>query len=172
MDGLTLAKKLADKPFKKILLTGQGGDALAVSAFNQGLIDYYIHKDDLDLQNKLRETLWQLQQQYFIDMSKKTIDLLRKNTPIFADESVVNFFHDKLNTVGMKEYYLLDLHGSYFLKDNQQEDKHLLLHSDSYIDMIAAHAQGDNAIPRVVQHIQEKTAFPYFGDNAVYWQIK
>ncbi len=57
MDGLQALSELTDWPGARILLTGQADERVAVGAFNRGLIDRYIPKQDPDVAARLTEAI-------------------------------------------------------------------------------------------------------------------
>lgn len=65
MDGLTFCRRLANPHIGKILLTGRADDALAVEAFNSGVIDRFIRKHDPQAIDKLQTAIVELQHRYF-----------------------------------------------------------------------------------------------------------
>ncbi len=57
MNGLEFCKKIQHTPIRKILLTGETDEMLAIDAFNKGLIDAYIRKHQIDFYPAIQETL-------------------------------------------------------------------------------------------------------------------
>ncbi|MEY2619519.1 MAG: hypothetical protein RL522_2521 [Pseudomonadota bacterium] len=57
MDGLQALSELTDWPGARILLTGQADERVAVGAFNRGLIDQYIPKQDPDVASRLTQAI-------------------------------------------------------------------------------------------------------------------
>ncbi|MFY8104184.1 MAG: response regulator [Ramlibacter sp.] len=57
MDGLQALSELTEWPGARILLTGQADERVAVGAFNRGLIDRYIPKQDPDVAALLTEAI-------------------------------------------------------------------------------------------------------------------
>ncbi len=53
MDGLQALGELVDWPGSRVLLTGQADDQVAVRAFNRGLIDQFIAKQEPDISHRL-----------------------------------------------------------------------------------------------------------------------
>ncbi len=172
MNGLELLAQLKNKPFKKILLTGEGTTALAVQAFNDGLIDQFFRKDDVDLQAKIRESVATLKRTYFIDLCKKTLSLLEDSSSIFSNAAIANWFYEKIATLQVQEFYLLDMQGSFLLIDKIQQKKHLLVHQKEYIDMLAELAKTDHVSLSVMNQLSEQQGIPYFGEHQAYWQVK
>ena len=171
MNGLALLQQWQDKPFKKILLTGEATTALAVQAFNDGLIDQFFRKDDVMLQTKIRESVATLKRNYFIDLCKKTLSLLEGSSAIFLNPAIAHWFYEKIAFLQITEFYLLDMHGSFLLIDKNQQKKHVLIHTKEYIDIFVGYAETDHAAASVIDSLRTRQGFPYFGEHQVYWKI-
>lgn len=65
MDGISFFRQLNNPNVGKILLTGRADDSTAIEAFNAGMIDRFIRKQDPAAGEKLQEAIAELQQQYF-----------------------------------------------------------------------------------------------------------
>ncbi|NNM59625.1 MAG: response regulator [Legionellales bacterium] len=171
IDGLTLLQALRDKPFKKILLTGKGSHTLAVNAFNNGLIDQFLQKDEPDLPQKLANTIIRLKRQYFSDLSKKTMELLAEEQPVFNDLQAATYFYNTLKQLDMKELYLLDMNGSYLIKSKSGKNHYFLLYTTEYIDRLIEYASEDFVPENVIDLIRAKKSVPYFGEDRPYWKM-
>ena len=91
MDGLELCRNIKNHSIKKILLTGKADEKLAVQAFNQGLIDRFIMKQDAEVIPSLNQAIVELQQAYFENMMRRLIEykaiitrILASNCKIFS----------------------------------------------------------------------------------------
>lgn len=170
-NGLQLLEKLQNQPFKKILLTAEGTDHLAIDAFNRGLIDQFLRKDDAQLHEKLAEIVARLKQCYFADLCKRSLTFLAQNSRVFSHAGAAEFFYQTLVEMRIQEFYLLDLQGGFRLIDKTHSTQYWLLYSEEYVEMIAQYAQ-DNQVPAsVVETIRQKERFPFFGELKTYWQI-
>lgn len=57
MDGLQVLSELAGWPGRRVLLTGQADERVAVGAFNRGLIDHFIPKQTDDIARQVTEVI-------------------------------------------------------------------------------------------------------------------
>jgi len=57
MNGLQTLATLVDWPGSRILLTGQADEQIAVTAFNQGLIEQFIPKQSVDITRRLTDAI-------------------------------------------------------------------------------------------------------------------
>ncbi len=86
MTGVELCRKIKHLPVKKVLLTGKTGDATAVAAFNEGLIDLFLVKHDPDLPAKLRRIIRELQYSYFKDLTAPLEPIAKLEDTAFLDD--------------------------------------------------------------------------------------
>lgn len=118
LNGLELCSLIRDKPFKILLLTGEAGEEIAVKAFNEGIIDKFIRKDATDFQNLLSNAIFELQQQYFQNLSKVVVDALSDEYGYpLNDPVLIQLFDQIYQKNELSEYYLTDEYGSYLFLD-------------------------------------------------------
>jgi len=122
MDGLEVCRMLKDSPIKKILLTGKADEKLAVEAFNKGLIDRYIDKNDHQAAELITKNIEVLQQQYFQSLSDKLTAFLGISPSQWTDNEMIQDCFRQINKEKrIVEYYRIDCEGSFLLLD---EDAH------------------------------------------------
>ncbi|PHQ78813.1 MAG: hypothetical protein COB66_08155, partial [Coxiella sp. (in: Bacteria)] len=106
MDGVAFCEKIKNFPLKKLMLTGEAGDGLAVEAFNKGLISQFIRKQQPQLTNTIIENLNELEQNHF---NEKTQEILKYIAPSFQElltnSSFINFFKIFCTKNKVTEYY-------------------------------------------------------------------
>ena len=69
MTGVEFCRAIRDLPVKTILLTGKAGLETAIAAFNEGVIDCFLQKQDANVSSALRREIKRLQEEYFADIS-------------------------------------------------------------------------------------------------------
>ncbi len=124
INGLELCQQLKDKPFKKIMLTGEADEAIAIQAFNEKLIDKFIQKDAPDFYQLLNRSVNELQWQYFADLSHIIIDSITAdlNFPHISwlnDPDFYRLFQQVCLENQVVEYYLTDVYGSFLMLNAQ-----------------------------------------------------
>lgn len=129
MNGLELCASLSNPYIKRILLTGQTDTEIAIQAFNDGLIDQFISKQDQDLEGKLQRSIANLQQHYFSKSFKLISDPVIANSQsgFINNAEFISFFNGVREANKIVEYYLLDEPYSGFLMLNEQGTASLLL---------------------------------------------
>lgn len=117
MSGLEYCVSLTNPYVKKILLTGRANTDLAVQAFNEGLIDQFINKNDPQLAGKLNRSIANLQQQYFSRTFKILTDpvVASSQSRFLNNLEFIEFFNILRSTHEIVEYYLIDMPYSGFL---------------------------------------------------------
>ncbi len=122
MSGLEYCVSLTNPYVKKILLTGRANTDLAVQAFNEGLIDQFINKNDPQLASKLNRSIANLQQQYFSRTFKILTDpvVASSQSRFLTNPAFIEFFNILRSTHEIVEYYLIDMpYSGFLLLDNK-----------------------------------------------------
>ncbi len=122
MSGLEYCVSLTNPYVKKILLTGRANTDLAVQAFNEGLIDQFINKNDPQLASKLNRSIANLQQQYFSRTFKILTDpvVASSQSRFLTNAAFIEFFNILRSTHEIVEYYLIDMpYSGFLLLDNK-----------------------------------------------------
>ena len=108
MDGLEFCRRIENSNIKKILLTGQADEKLAIAAFNEGLIHRYIKKSDVNAAALITKSIYDLQLQYFQTMSDMVVRMLSVTSPnCLRDKKFAQFFSQLRDEKGIVEYYLV-----------------------------------------------------------------
>ncbi|MDH5180195.1 MAG: response regulator [Gammaproteobacteria bacterium] len=106
IDGLEMCRRIYDPLVKKIMLTGEASNDIAVKALNRGMIDYFIRKDDPGVASKLNRAIRDLSNRYFDEISSSKKTELKKQIPfLFDPQFMLNFriLRQKHNII---EFYL------------------------------------------------------------------
>ena len=108
MTGVELLRKIKHLPVKKVLLTGKTGDSTAVAAFNEGLINLFLVKQDPDLPDKLRRIIPELQYSYFKDVTAPLEPIAQlEDTAFLDDPGIASWYHQFAERIRAVEHYLL-----------------------------------------------------------------
>lgn len=76
MSGLEFCRKVKSVGIKKILLTGKADEKLAIRAFNEGIIERFITKNESTALTTLNRMIVELQNEYFNDIGTPLINML------------------------------------------------------------------------------------------------
>jgi CheY-like chemotaxis protein len=128
MDGLEFCRRMENSNIKKILLTGQADENMAISAFNEGLIHRYIKKSDVNVAELITKSIYDLQLEYFQSMSEMVVRMLSVNSPsCLQDKKFSSFFRQLCKEHRILEYYLLDNSGSFLMLNVDAEMSFLIV---------------------------------------------
>lgn len=132
MDGLEFCRRIENTNIKKILLTGQADEKLAIEAFNEGLIHRYIQKSDPQVAELITKGIYDLQSQYFQAMSDMIVRMLSVTSPsCLHDKKFAEFFHLLRHEKKVVEHYLADNSGSFLLLDDDAKVSFLIVKNEA-----------------------------------------
>ena len=108
MTGVEFLQKIKHLPVKKVLLTGKAGNSTAVAAFNEGLINLFLVKQDPDLPDKLKRIIRELQHGYFKDITTPLGPIAKLEDMAFLDDPrIASWYHKLAQRIRSVEHYLL-----------------------------------------------------------------
>jgi CheY-like chemotaxis protein len=167
LNGLDLCRQLKAYPFKKLLLTGEADENKAVSAFNEGIIDKFIRKDDTHFGQTFNQAIEQLQKKYFLELSQLVLESLMKGpkslTVKWLDDPVfIEFFEELRKKKNIVEYYLTDAEGSFLFLDNKAKPSWFVIKSQQELESLFKHAEIEEAPAEVVNALKTRKSLPYF----------
>ncbi|AIK96496.1 hypothetical protein [Candidatus Odyssella acanthamoebae] len=123
---LSFFEAMEDFPAKKILVTEDRDEKTIVTAFNQGLINFYVCTQDPDASTLLKEFIQQSQKDYFQSTVNAIINPILEdwqkdngNLNVLLDPGFMEYFHTFIKNGNFTEYYLLDVTGSFLFLDAQ-----------------------------------------------------
>ncbi len=107
INGLEVCRRLRDLPLRKVMLTGAADEKLAMGAFNEGLIDRFVLKQEADAVDRLEEVIHQLQVDYFGRIGNELSSLIGLNESAFLVDPVFHKYFDMLmERENAVEYFL------------------------------------------------------------------
>lgn len=169
MNGLELCKALADSPVQKVLLTGQADEKIAVQAFNEGLINQFILKSDPNVITTMNNTIRDLQQRYFQEISEMTVQALSVDSPTFLkDPMCIDFFRKFCQTHGIVEYYLTESTGSFLLLDIAGKPSVLIIKSEEDMAMLTELASDHHVSAEILSQLENRTSLLYSPESQGY----
>lgn len=169
MTGIELCREIAGEPCRKILLTGQADQSLAIHAFNEGLIDLYLPKRHPGLEAELNHAIRRFQVEY---MAKAT-DMLRQaliseDPDTWEDEGFCSLFDQIRRDRGVVEYYAVDDPKGFLMVDAAAQGALLLVFDDREVEAQRASATASRAPSGVVAQLQSRRSVLHFRDDEGY----
>ena len=163
MDGLEFCRRIGNKNIKKILLTGQADEKLAIEAFNEGLIHRYIQKGDPNVAELITKIIYDLQWQYFQDMSDIVVKMLSVTSPsCLHDKKFADFFHRLRLENRIVEHYLADNSGSFLLLDDDANTSFLVVRHEADLRFHYDLALDNGASEEVLDQLASGEKMPCF----------
>lgn len=163
MDGLEFCRRIENSNIKKILLTGQADEKLAIAAIDEGLIHRYIKKSDINAAALITKSIYDLQLQYFQAMSEMVVRMLSVTSPsCLHDKKFANFFRQLREEKGITEYYLVDNSGSFFMLDDDANVSFLIVRNAADIHAHYDWALDNGASEEILEQIASGKKIPGF----------
>ena len=160
LNGIEFFKRIKSLKAKKIMLTGEADDQIAVGAFNEGLIDKFIIKGGPNVNETLCRYVNELKRQYFIDT--KLNQLVSINSPVKGSSEYTKLANDWLKKYTINRFYQFNQDGSLIGldKDNNCRCFYLLNHENfnRYLDI----AKYQKANPLLIDKLSNKVSMPVF----------
>ncbi|MDX1901074.1 MAG: hypothetical protein SFW66_03595 [Gammaproteobacteria bacterium] len=169
MLGTEFLTKIQHYPIKKILITGEHDSQIAINAFNNGLVNAYIRKDDPEFSYKIQSMVAELEWQYFTHYSQGTITNIPE-LQFLTNASFIQTFKQYIADNNISAFYLMDMYGSFCIHLPSGEHSYFLIRSRSFLNQLAESAKEDGASQETVKKIAEGKAIPFFADKN-YWEI-
>jgi CheY-like chemotaxis protein len=128
MTGVQFCRAIRDLPVKTILLTGKAGLETAIAAFNEGVIDCFLQKQDANVSLSLRREIKRLQEEYFEEISDPIRCALRLQSPnFFTDPEFIKVFNEVSAANGIVEHYVCASPPGVMMRDAEGNESFLLV---------------------------------------------
>ncbi len=162
MDGLDFCKKVreAEYPVKLILFTGKAGLKEAVDAFNEGLIDAYLSKDDQQLHDKINQLYTQSSWQQFIELSHIIGGFVSHQMKPLHDPQFCGVFERVREKYRIIEFYAIDTSCSFLMLDENAHATLFLVRNENDFNEAHDMAKNSKAAYEVIQALRERQLFP------------
>ena len=170
MNGLEFCERINSSRAKKILLTGQADEKIAIQAFNDGLIDKYIKKSSPKVTEEITDAINELQQVYFSDISDLISKILEMHSPSCLKDKVFGgFFRQLIQQHNIVEYYLMDNSGSFLLIDQDAKVSSLTVKTEQDLKTHYDLALDNGASSEVLSALKEGSKIPiYTAENHIW----
>ncbi len=169
MDGITFCKQIDNHHIKKILFTGVADEKVAVDAFNQGIIDRFILKQDSSALEKVNQMLLSIQNNYFDEISQIFKNSISFNdiAPTFVNDiAFEDLFHALNKQHAIVEYYItLEPNGFLMVNAGGKIFRLIIMNEidlESHLDI----ASDQNAPEKLIQQMASREVIPYFWDSS------
>jgi len=168
MNGIDFLNQIRHLPMRKALITGENDYKIAIDAFNSGLVDAYLRKDDPDFPDKIQKIVSELEWKYFIELSNLISDI-----PTFSYLKNIHFvtaFKQFIQEKNISAFSLTHTQGNFITQNKQNEQYHILVRNKAQLHELSKIAAEDGASQETIEKLKEGKVIPYF-DSLEYWQI-
>lgn len=166
MNGVDLCRLISDLPCKKILLTGQADEKIAIDAFNKKLIDRFIKKNDPDALNHLGAEIVRLQKDFFLGRTGTLKDLLSRHSYAFlSDQAMAAVVEQLCSRYRFVEYYLFPNPPGILFFDAQGKATLMVIETAAGLTTHVEVAQDQGAPPELIAALRELRLVPFFSDT-------
>ncbi len=173
MSGIELCKQLSATATKKILLTGDADFPDAINAFNDGIIHYFVCKDDPRIDTILSENVARLSREYFIERTNPLLYHIESDYHIPQSDPVfTHAFTALCKKQNIKEYYLSDKNGGILMLDAQGRSHYLVIHTDRTLNNFVELNAINNEVIFFVKSIRDRRKIPFFGVGKEMWNLE
>lgn len=163
IDGYEFCQKVSAMSFKKIMLTGEADDALAVQLFNNNLLSKFLKKERQNLGSELNKLIIEEQKCYFFDRSRSTIENLKVSQNFhFANHAVQKVFHEFCVDNHIVEYYMINSNGSCLLLDFYGRPFWFVLVDELELNDFLDIAEDQRASSEILKLLKTKQKIPFF----------
>ena len=163
MTGVEFCRAIRDLPVKTILLTGKAGLETAIAAFNEGVIDCFLQKQDQSVTDALRREIKRLQDEYFAEISAPINSALALQKPsFFADPSFVELFKEVAEKNGVVEHYVCASPPGVMMRDAEGNEFFLLDFRRRRVKTQCETAESYSAPADMVQLLRTRKAHAWF----------
>ncbi|HET6430975.1 response regulator [Dyella sp.] len=166
MDGLEFCRQIANPHIGKVLLTGRADDETAIEAFNSGLIDRFIRKNDPKAMEKLQQAIVTLQQRYFERAGRFVSEAMALGDVRFLRDPVfVPIMRRIVADFAAIECYLHVNPTGLLLLDADGDGRFVLIQTDDDLRTHYEIASDLGASIEVLNALRDGTALPWFASR-------
>lgn len=163
MNGVEFCQAIRKLPCRKILLTGEADEKIAVEAFNRNLIDCFINKSDPDALDKLEAEIIKLQRRFFNRQSQTLKDILSRHSYSFLSDPVIGELVQELcNLNNFVEYYLFPNPDGILFVDPLGKATLMVIETRTSLKAHLEIAQDQDAPLELLDTLREMQAVPFF----------
>jgi len=166
IDGLEFCRSIKNPMVKKILLTGEADERVAVRAFNERVIDRFIRKQDPEAIADLNQAIGDMQDLYFGQFERLLSDALSVGSPRFLhDIKFAQRFRQIRQALGIVEYYLVCLPDGMLMFDASGASYLMIVRSEQNL-IDDYHIAEDQAAPQeLLDAMRKRKVIPYFWES-------
>jgi CheY-like chemotaxis protein len=170
LNGMEFCRRIADSSVKKIVLTGKADERVAVRSFNEGLIDRFIRKHEVDAVDTLNHAIRDMQDAYFDRAGASVRDALSVSEYAFLkDCALAEHVSGIFETLGIVEHYLSYQPHGILMVDGAGTAYLLVIHTDETLRGVREIAVEQGAPTGFLTELDAHRSLPYFWRTEGYY---
>ncbi|WP_233870115.1 response regulator [Paraburkholderia adhaesiva] len=170
LNGLEFCRRITDPTVKKIMLTGKADERVAVRSFNEGLIDRFIRKHEVDADEALNQAIRDMQDAYFEHAGASVRDALCVAEYRFLkDSALAAHVNDIFKSLGIVEHYLTYQPHGLLMFDEAGTAYLLVIHTDETLRGVREIAVEQGAPESFLAELDSHRSLPYFWRTEGYY---
>lgn len=163
MTGVEFSRAIRDLPVKIILLTGKAGLETAIGAFNEGVIDCFLQKQDSSVTYALRREIRRLQEQYFAEIGAPIHHALSLGQPAFFDDpNFLELFSEIKEKNDIVEHYICNAPPGVMMRDSEGDESFLFISDAARAKEVSDSAERHGAPDDMVRLLRARKAHAWF----------
>ncbi len=155
MSGMDLCRQLRHLPFKILMLTGATSSEEVISAFNEGIIDKFVSKNELNFDHLL-SIIEELERTYFRERSQTIIQNIMLGETAIKEKSFEPIFNEIIKKYDIVEYFMYQHEGGYVLLDQKGQVYWFIVQSKEHLEhwheVAMYHERSDTIIEKLKNH--------------------
>lgn len=164
-DGIEMARALKHLPVKKLLLTGVADEKVAVAAFNEGIIDRFVRKNEGESLGDSTPEIEALTVSYFEQYVDRLVAGVNAMSPGFLNsEPVAARVNALLQDKGAVEHYLVNDPPGLLMLDMNGRPTRIAIASRSAREQQLAYAKQHSAPKTLQKQLREGRALGFFAE--------
>ncbi|MBA3980247.1 MAG: hypothetical protein C0462_06540 [Alcanivorax sp.] len=162
MNGVQFCEQLRGTRIKKILLTGVADEKIAVRAFNEGIIDQFMLKNDPHITQRINSTIQDLQHRYFQEVSMMIQNTLALEPPDFIyDSAFIDYFFKLTAAHNIVEYYYVEDPHGFLLVGMHGHLFRLVIHNEEDLERSLFTLKRHKAPSRISRRVAQGKLLPW-----------
>ncbi|HTR06222.1 MAG TPA: response regulator [Paraburkholderia sp.] len=170
LNGLEFCRRIGDPSIKKIMLTGKADEHVAVRSFNEGLIDRFIRKHEVDAVETLNQAIRDMQRAYFDRCCNTVLDALAVSEYAFLkDHALAAHVKGIANSLRIVEHYLSYQPHGLLMFDGVGTAYLLVIHTEESLRGVREIAIEQGAPESFLAELDSRRSLPYFWRTEGYY---
>lgn len=163
MNGLDFCYDIHNLSTMKILLTECQEYQRVLSAFSDNIIHSFFPKSENNLLSRILNCISQLTTRYFLNATQQLkANIETKNKLPISDDLFKKLFCSIIRDMEIREYYLLDVNGSFLFINTKQERFYLIVHTEESLISFTS-LYNDSDLKPFIEPITNRLKIPFFG---------